>query len=174
MSITTNPLTVSALGDTADVFLYVKTKRAGVIKGESQAPAHLDEIVLRGWRWGVNASSAIGHVAATSRRSYTGLTVYKTIDMATTPLMAALATNDEVTEARLSMHRAGGEQELYFSIVLKGARVSGLEHETDATGTTTETVTMMFTKVEVEYRPQKTTGQRSGSFTFTDELSSNA
>lgn len=169
-----DPMTVAAAGETADVYLYVKTKRAGVVKGESQTPNHVDEIVLHGWRWGVSASSAIGHTVATSRRSYTGLTVHKRIDQATTPLLAALATNDEVTEARLSMRRAGGEQEIFFTIVLKGARVSAVEHDIDGTGQVKETVTLMFTKVEVEYRPQKTTGLRGGSMTFSDELTTNA
>ena len=164
-------LNIKQSGDGADMFLYLKTKRAGVVKGESQTPDFLDQIVLRGWRWGVNASSAIGHTVATSRRSYSGLTVTKGIDLATTPLLSALATNDEVTEARLSMRRAGGEQDLFFTIALKGARVGAIDHEVGGDGQTTETVTLQFTKVEVEYRPQKTTGLRGVSMTFSDELS---
>jgi hypothetical protein len=35
-------------------------------------------------------------------------------------------------------------------------------------------VAIAFTKVEVEYKPQKGTGLRSGSTTFTDELVNNA
>ena len=166
----TNSSVGAPAGVGADLYLYLKTKRAGVVKGESQVSGHLDDIVLHGWNWGVSASSAIGHSAATSRRSYSGLTVRKLVDLATTPLLAALATNDEVTEARLSMRRAGGEQEDYFTITLKQARVSAIQHETDATGNAVEVVTLLFVKVEVEYRPQKSTGLRGGSMTFTDEL----
>ncbi len=158
-------------GNGADVSLFVKTKRAGVVKGEGKSANHIDEIVLHGWRWGVEASSGLGHSVATSRRSYSGLTVYKRIDLATTPLLSALATNDEVTEARLTMRRAGGDQEVFFTITLKGARVSSVQHETDGDGQTNEVLTLMFTKVDVEYRPQKSTGLRAGSMTFSDELS---
>ena len=169
----TAPQSVASAGfeNSGDAFLFLKTRRAGVIKGESQVPDHLDEIALRGWRWGVSASSAIGHSQRTSRRSYTALTVVKGIDLATTPLLSALATNDEVTEARLSMRRAGGEQELFFSIVLKQARISGVEHDVDSGGLTTETVTLNFVRVDVEYRPQNRTGLRGGSMTFSDDLS---
>jgi type VI secretion system secreted protein Hcp len=170
MPIAIKALTSQPGGEGADAFLYVKAKRAGVIKGESQATGYVGQIDVRGWHWGASAASAIGHTVATSRRSYTGLTVVKKIDLATTPLMSALATNDEVTEAKLSLRRAGGDQELYFTITLKSARVTAVEHHFDSAGDTTESVTFVFTKVEVEYTPQKSTGQRGGSTTFTDEL----
>ncbi len=174
MSITFNPSAAADPGVGADVFLYLKTKRAGVVKGEGQSTNHLDEIVLSGWSWGVESSSALGHAAPTSRRSYTGLTVYKRIDLATTPLLSALATNDEVTEARLTMRRAGGDQEVFFVIVLKRARVASVRHEVGANGASSEVVTFRFSQVDVEYRPQKATGLRGGSMTFTDELDAGA
>jgi type VI secretion system secreted protein Hcp len=172
MSIPVNPMR-AVKPEGIDTYLYLKTKRAGIVKGESQTPDHVDEIEVRSWRWGVASSSAIGHTVATSRRSYTALTVVKSIDIASTPLMAALATNDEVTEARLSVRRSGGDQEVYYSIVLKNARVAGVDQEVDNEGFPSETITLMFQKIEVEYRPQKTTGLRGGSYTFNDELTSN-
>jgi len=160
----------SAGGSAADVFLHIQTKRAGKIKGEASSPGHVDDIVVTAWQWGLSASSALGHTHATARRSYTALTVHKHIDLATTALMSALATNDEVKEAKLTMRRAGGEQEDFFIITLKGARVSAVQHATDDTGGTRETVALAFTEVEVEYRPQKASGARGGSTTFTDQL----
>ena len=154
----------------SDIYLHVQTKRAGKIKGESTIAGHLDDIIINTWQWGLEASSAIGSTQATGRRSYTALTIQKSIDQATTGLMSALATNDLVKEARLTMRKAGGTQEDYFILSLKEARITGVRHVTGADGYTTETVSIMFTKVDVEYRPQKTTGIRGGSFTFTDEL----
>lgn len=154
----------------SDIFLHVQTKRAGKVKGEAVSPGHEDDIVVQSWRWGVAASSAIGATQATARRSYSGLTVVKLIDTATTALMSALVTNDEVKEAKLTMRKAGSEQVDYFLVTLANARVSEIEHSTDAQGNTLETVTLVFTKVEVEYRPQKSAGGRGGSFTFSDEL----
>lgn len=168
-------LTASAGGgSSSDIYLSVQTKRAGKIKGECTIAGHEEDIAITSWQWGLAAASAIGSTQATGRRSYTALTVVKSIDQSTTALMSALATNDMVKEAKLTMRKSGGEQEDYFLITLKDARITGVSHVTSADGLTTETVSIMFTKVEVEYRPQKTSGGRGGSTTFTDELVQNA
>lgn len=166
-----NPLMPSRAS--SEVFLDVSTKRAGKIKGESTTPGHTDDILVKTWQWGLSASSAIGHTQATSRRSYTALTIQKAIDMSTTALMSALAQNDLVKEAKLTMRKAGGTQEDYFTIKLRDARITGVAHATGLDGETFETLTINFTKVDVEYKPQKASGIKGGSFTFTDELTSN-
>jgi type VI secretion system secreted protein Hcp len=153
-----------------DVFLSVQAKRAGKIKGEARSPGHTDDIVVSGWRWGLSVSASVGMTRETSLRSYTALTVMKGIDSATTALMSALATNDEIKEAKLTMRRAGGEQEDFFLITLKDARIAGLQHEADDQGDTQETVTISFTQVEVEYRGQRASGGRGASSIFTDSL----
>jgi type VI protein secretion system component Hcp len=48
-----------------------------------------------------------------------------------------------------------------------------VQHAAEADGSTRETVTIAFTKVEVEFRPQKATGGRGGSHVFNDELTQN-
>jgi type VI secretion system secreted protein Hcp len=166
--------TGSGNGGSADFFLHVQTKRAGKVKGEAVAPGHQDDIVLSGWSWGLTAGSALGDTQATARRSYSALTVRKQVDAASTALMSALATNDEVKEAKLSLRRAGGAQEDFLVITLKGARVTSLQHAGDETGGTSETVTLAFTEVQVEYRPQQSTGQRGGAFIFNDSLPARA
>jgi type VI secretion system secreted protein Hcp len=153
-----------------DIFLAVRTKRGGGIKGECLAPGHEDEIALSSWRWAMQASSGLNHGAATTRRSYTGLTVVKAIDSATSALMSALATNDEVKEALVTMRKSGGEMVDYFFIKLQEARVTQIEHGCDENGDTRETVTFAFRKVEVEYRAQEGSGGRGASHVFTDEI----
>lgn len=157
----------------ADIFLHVQTKRAGKVKGEAVSPGHVDDIIVTGWHWGLTASSAIGSTQATSRRSYTALTVHKRIDLATTGLMSALATNDEVKQAKLTMRRAGGVQEDFLVVTLEAARVIGLQHDAGPGGEVQETLQLAFTKVEVEYRAQRASGQRAGAAVFTDELPQN-
>ena len=125
---------ISAGAGSGDGFLSVQAKRAGKIKGESAVPGHEDEIVVSSWRWGVQASSNLGATAATARRSYSGLTVVKSIDSASTALLAALATNDEIKEAVLTMRKAGGEAVDYFFIKLQEARVTQVEHTSHERG----------------------------------------
>jgi type VI secretion system secreted protein Hcp len=158
----------------ADIFLHVQTKRAGKLKGEVMTSGHVDDIQVVGWNWGLSAGSALGDTQATSRRQYTALTLHKGIDLATTALMSALATNDEVKEAKLTMRRAGGVQEDFFIVTLKSARITSLHHEVDGDASTREVLTLAFTEVEVEYRPQRSSGGRGGSTVFTDSLPTRA
>jgi len=159
-----------AAASASDIFLQVRTKRAGKIKGESLAPEHVDDIMVSSWNWGLSAGSAIGSGQATARRSYKHLTVIKRIDSASTALMSALATNDEVKEARQAMRRAGEEQVDFFTIVLGGARVAAIDIEVDGSGTPVERVQFSFTRVEVEYRRQEGSGQAGASSSFLDEV----
>jgi type VI secretion system secreted protein Hcp len=157
----------------SDIFLSVQTKRAGKVKGEAVNPGHEDDIIVKGWHWGVAATSALGSAQATSRRAYKALTIVKQIDAATTALMAALVTNDEVKEAKLTMRKAGSDQIDYFLVTLQKARISSVDHVADEAGNTVETVTLQFNKVAVEYRPQKSAGGRGASMTFEDEILTN-
>lgn len=155
----------------ADIFLSVQTKRAGKVKGESAVPGHEDEITVSSWRWAVQATSSLGAGAATARRSYSGLTVVKAIDSASTALLSALASNDEVKQSVLTMRKSGGTEPVdYFFITLKEARVTQIEHSTDEHGDTREVVTFAFRKVEVEYRRQEDSGGRGASSVFADEI----
>jgi type VI secretion system secreted protein Hcp len=154
----------------ADIYLHVQTKKAGKVKGEVTVAGHADDIQLLGWSWGAMASSAIGSTQATGRRSYTNLTVAKRIDSASTPLLSALATNDEVKEAKLTMRKAGGTALNYYTMTLKGARVVGIDVTVDVRGEATEMVSFAFTKIEVVYTPQQRVGLGGGATTFADEI----
>lgn len=171
MSAPLNEVASSAgAGIRADIFLHVQTKRAGKVKGEASTEGHADDIELRGWSWGAQAGSAIGSTAATARRSYKQLVVMKGVDSASTGLLKALATNDEVVEATLCMRKAGGEALDYYRMTLAGARVVNLDVEVDAHGWPVEKVVFAFTKIDIEYKRQQGTGISGGAFTFSDEV----
>jgi len=157
-------------GSVADVFLHVVTKRAGKVKGEGTTEGHIDDIVVQTWGWGVTANTAIGSTQATGRRSYRHLVVTKGIDSASTGLLSALVSNDEVKEATLTMRKAGGEALDYFRMMLSNARIVNVELAVQPGGTALEHVTIAFTKVEIEYKRQEQAGLGAGSSTFSDEL----
>lgn len=170
-----SPLSGSAAGtgaQGADMYLHVQAKRAGKIKGESLSRDHVDDIVVQGWSWGLQASTAMGSTDSTGRRSYTALTLTKQIDCASTALMSALVTNDEIKEAVLTLRRTGGDHEAFFTIKLKRARVTRVEHQAAGDGGVVEVIAFTFTDVEVEYRRQQASGIRGGGYVFTDQLPS--
>ncbi|MBK6469232.1 MAG: type VI secretion system tube protein Hcp [Betaproteobacteria bacterium] len=154
----------------SDIYLHLQTKRAGKIKGESKTAGHVDDIHVQSWMWGVTGHSAAGSVQATGRRSYTALTIFKTIDLATTALMSALATNDEVKEAKLTMRKSGGDPLDYFTIQLAGARIEQVNHEVSATGEARERVDIVFSKLDVEYKQQDAAGRLVNNVSFADEI----
>jgi len=160
-----------AAGDSAsDIYLHVQTKRAGKIKGECTVEGHDGDVQVLAWTWGASAGSAIGSTAATARRQYRHLVVTKGIDSASTGLLSALATNDEVKEATLTMNKAGGEALDYYRMTLKNARVVGVDVDVDGTGRPIERVSFAFTVVDIEYQRQDAAGQSAGAFSFTDEV----
>ena len=157
-------------GAGSDIFLHVQTKRAGKVKGESRTEGHADDIEVRAWSWGAQAGSAIGSTASTARRSYKQLVVMKGVDSASTGLLSALATNDEVKEATLAMRKAGGEALDYYRMTLNGARVVNIDIEVDSQGRPIEKVVFAYTKIDIEYKRQQSTGGSAGSFSFSDEV----
>ncbi len=159
----------AALGE-SDAFLHLVMKRAGRIKGEAVSPNHVDDILLKGWSWGVAASSAIGSTQTTARRSYKALTLSKGVDRASTAMMSALATNDEIKEAKISLRRSGGTQDNYYVIVFERGRIVSLDQSVDGEGNSIETVSFVFNKINVVYRQQQTAGLAGASSTFSDEI----
>lgn len=153
----------------ADIFLSVRTKRAGPIKGEARYGKHKDEICVISWHWAVTASSALGSEQASARRSYTELSVVKHIDHASTALMTALVGNDEVKEAKLSMCETRDGSQDVFVITLEDARITAVEHGLAPDGSHCETVRIAFRKVQAEYFPFE--GNKLGpSPMFKDEI----
>jgi len=155
---------------TADVFLAVVGRKQGQIKGECRAVGHEDEIAARTWRWGMSAPSAIGSTAATRRRVHEELVVTKHLDAASTRLMNALATNEELKSVTLSLRKAGAGGDDFFTITLESGRVSDLHVESDDGGGVVEVVKFAFQKIEVTYHAQLAGGGVGAAQVFQDEL----
>ena len=159
----------------SDIFLRVQTRRAGEVKGEAATDGHVGEIELQSWGWGVSASSAIGAMGAAERRSYTQLIVQKGIDSASTGLLNALAGNDEVKQAVLTMRKAGGEALDYIKLELSDGLISSV-----STGATkgddrlTETITLNFASFKYEYTPQDAKGVGGGAVPAQWNMAKNA
>lgn len=153
----------------SDIFLHVDG-RGGAIRGEVTTEGHVDDIAVRGWQWGVSASSGLGSGRATARRAYRHLVVSKCIDSASTPLVASLATNAELREVVLTMRKSGGEVVDYFRMVLGNARVVDVGVDVDAAGIATERVSLAYQRITLTYTPQQGAGGGGGNTEFEDEV----
>jgi len=162
-------------GGVGDMFLMVKGAKHGLIKGESQDDSHKGEIDVISWSWGMQAKANIGGGTATGKATINDLRIVKRVDSASTALMLALRTNEEITKAVLTLRKAGKGQLEYFKITIEQGRVTALIVDTvdSPTGAPDilERVSFSFNKIEVEYVPQGKDGLAQGSMTFADQWS---
>ena len=149
----------------SDMFLSIETKRAGKVKGGSGDAGFEGQIEVVAWSWGMKSPSALGTASAMGKRSFSELRITKGVDPATTALMGILATNDGIKKAVLSVRTAAGVPHPFFTITIERGRISSHEVGSDDGLNLTETVSMAFEKVTVDYN-----GPKAGGMSFSDEV----
>ena len=93
-------------GGSGDMFLLVKGAKHGLIKGESQDDQHKGEIDVLSWSWGMVAKANLGGGTATGKATMNDLRIVKRVDSASTPLMLALRTNEQISKAVLTLRKS--------------------------------------------------------------------
>jgi type VI secretion system secreted protein Hcp len=154
------------------MFLKVEGAKQGQIKGEASDGAHMNEIEVRGWSWGMDGNAtAFGAKAA--HATLQELVVRKAVDSASTGLMSALRNNEAIKKAVLTVRKAGGIASVpYLTITVEKARVVShrLANVEDGAPELSEEIRIAFYKVQVEYRPQDSSGAGKGVNTFETEV----
>ena len=155
-----------------DMFLKIDGTRQGAIKGEARDAGHKDEIDVLGWTWGMEGN--LVHGQATAKTAVRELKITKQVDKATTGLMSALRSNEVIKKAILTVRKAGGKDPVeYYSITLEKGRITSLVQQSGS-GTDpaalSEEVSIAFSKVAVEYKPQGDDGQFRGATSFEMDL----
>jgi type VI secretion system secreted protein Hcp len=147
----------------ADIFA-----KLGDIKGESLDDKHKDQIELLSWSWGVTRphSMAIGSGGGEGKATFHDLSFTHKIDKASPSLLKACATGQHLKEATITRRKAGKGQQEFLVFKLNDVIVTSVT-ESDEGGTSqTETVTIAFAKVDVEYKPQKPDGSLDAGIHF--------
>jgi type VI secretion system secreted protein Hcp len=156
----------------ADMFLKIEGTRQGPIKGESTDTAHVDEIEVVGWNWGMDVSAA-SFGGAQARTTLQELVVRKRVDRASTALMSALRANEPLKKVTLSVRKAGGTSPVdYLKITIEKARVMShtIGSLADDSPEVQEELRIAFFKVNVQYQVQTATGGSGGATTFETEI----
>jgi type VI secretion system secreted protein Hcp len=163
------PLDTKAAHGLGDMFLKVTSAKYGLIKGEAKDDAHGGEIEVLSWSWGMEANPGLAGTQPTKRATVRDLKIVKRVDRASTPLMNALRHNEPITEAVLTLRKAGGKQMEFLTIKIEDGRVSELSVDVETGGLElVERIGFSFNKITVEYRPQGPDGQLQGGLTFND------
>jgi type VI secretion system secreted protein Hcp len=154
------------------VDIFVKL---GDIKGESLDSKHKDEIEVLSFSWGLTNSGSIGPGAGggAGKATFQDLSIVHRLDKASPLLMQACATGTHLKEATITHRKAGKGQQEFLIVKMNDVIVTGVSHGGTTDQPASETVTLNFAKIELEYRPQKADGSIDAGVLFKYDLKSN-
>jgi type VI secretion system secreted protein Hcp len=155
-----------------DMFLKIDGSRQGAIKGEARDAGHIDEIDVLGWNWGMEGN--LIHGQATAKTTVRELKIIKHVDKATTALLSALRSNEIIRKAVLTVRKAGGKDPIeYYTISMEKGRITAVIQQSgdpDEPTALNEEVSIAFSKVAIEYKPQGDDGLIRGGTMFEMDL----
>jgi type VI secretion system secreted protein Hcp len=146
-----------------DMFLKIEG-----IKGESQDKAHVGDVDVLAWSWGMSNSSTFeGGSASVGRPYFQDIAITKFVDKATPQLMLNCANGKEIGKMELCVRKAGDTPLEYIVITFERVLVTSVS--TGGSGgedRLTENVTFTFGKITFKYVPQKQDGSSDTAVEF--------
>jgi len=152
-----------------DVFL-----KLGTIKGESKDSAHPGEIDILSWSWGIAQTGTMGHGGGggAGKANFSDLSIMHTLDKASPVLMASCANGEHITEGTLVARKAGKGQQEYLIIKMTDVLITSVS-PSGSSEEPTESVSLQFGKVDLEYKPQKPDGSLDAGLHFKYDITGN-
>jgi type VI secretion system secreted protein Hcp len=147
------------------------------IKGESRDGAHKEEIDVLAWSWGMSQSGTahLGGGAGSGKVSVQDLSVTKYVDSASADMMLACCNGKHLTEALLTVRKAGENPVEYIKVKMEEVIIGSIS--TGGSGgedRLTENVTLNFAKVSVDYTAQDEKGKaKSPPMSMTWDIAAN-
>jgi len=131
------------------------------IPGESEDAKHKNEIYLESWSWGEtnSGSHAGGGGGGAGKVSMNDFNFVMRVNKASPKLFLACASGQHIKEALLTCRKAGKDQQEYLKIKFNDLLVS--TYQTGGSSgdvVPAEQIALNFSKIEVNYAPQKADG----------------
>ena len=152
----------------SDIFAKI-----GDIKGESLDAKHKDEIEVLSYSWGVANAVHVGAGGGAGKATFQDLSFHHGIDKASPRLFASCATGEHIKEATITHRKAGKGQQEYLIIKMNDVIITGVALNDTSEGTPSETVSMVFAKVDFEYKPRKSDGSLDAGVHFKYDIKGN-
>ncbi len=154
-----------------DMFIKI-----GDIKGESADSKHKEKIDVLAWSWGLSnsGSAQIGGGAGSGKVNVLDLSFTKYVDSATPHLLLAGSNGKHYPEANLIVRKAGENPVEYIKIKLTDVLVTSVS--TGGSGgedRLTETITLNFAKVALDYTPQSKDGKAGTTIPYSWDIAGN-
>jgi len=149
--------------------------KLGDIKGESLDDKHKDEIEVLSFSWGVTNTAAMsaGAGAGTGKATFQDLSIVHQVDKASPLLLKACATGMHLKDATLTHRKAGKGQQEYFVVKLNDVIITGVTHGGAGGQPISESITLAFAKIDLEYKPQKADGSLDAGIHFKYDIKGN-
>ena len=147
----------------SDIFAKI-----GDIKGESVDVKHPGEIEVLSFSWGVTNTGTIGSGGGggAGRATFKDLSIVHNVDKATPRLLEACATGVHLKDATITQRKAGKGQQEYLIIKMNDVIITGVALSDTSGEAGSETVSLAFAKVDLEYRPLKADGSLDDGIHF--------
>ena len=154
----------------ADIFAKI-----GDIKGESLDDKHKDEIEVLSWSWGLTnpVVTSGGGGAAAGKAHFQDFSFTHNIDKASPVLMRACATGVHIKEATITHRKAGKGQQEFLIFKMNDVIITGVTQSDSAESGRPESVSLVFSKVDLEYKPQKPDGSLDAGVHFKYDIGAN-
>ena len=145
--------------------------KLGDIKGESKDSKHPGEIDVLSWSWGVSQTGTMsyGGGGGAGKANFQDLNFMHNVDKASPILMLKCATGEHIKEATLVSRKAGKTQQEYLIIKLNEILVTSVQ-PSGSSEHPTESVSINFSKIQLDYKPQKEDGSLDGAVTFVYDI----
>jgi type VI secretion system secreted protein Hcp len=154
----------------SDIFAKI-----GDIKGESLDTKHKDEIEVLAFSWGVTNAGVKGPGGGggAGKATFQDLSIVHNIDKASPKLLEACATGAHLKEGTITQRKAGKGQQEFLIIKMNDIIITGVALGAAGGQLGSETVSLAFAKVALEYKPQKPDGSVDTGIHFKYDLKAN-
>lgn len=147
------------------------------IAGESTDSAHKGEIDVQSWSWGVSRSGGTGSGGGggSGKAAFDDFHFVSRISTASPPLLTACATGSHIKQATLSGTRGAGKSKSvdYLKYKLSDVTVTNVQQFDGEDQVPSEQFSLNYSKVEVTYFPQTTSGKIGSPVTFGFDVKAN-
>jgi type VI secretion system secreted protein Hcp len=145
----------------SDIFAKI-----GDIKGETTDDKHKDEIDVLSYSWGVTQSGtmAFGGGGGAGKAQFSDFSFTTYTSKASPSLFLACASGQHIKEATITVRKAGGDQKQDY-LILKMTDVLVSSYNTSGSSGAdrpTESLSMVYAKIEFTYKEQKSDGSLAG------------
>src|SRR6266545_3435610 len=153
----------------ADIFAKI-----GDIKGESLDDKHKDQIEILSWSWGVTNASATsgGSGSGVGKPHFSDFSFTHNIDKASPVLLKACATGVHIKDATITHRKPGKGQKDFLIFKMNDVIITSVT-QSDSESGLPENVSLTFSKIDLEYKPQKPDGSLDAGVHFKYDIKAN-